>query len=163
MMGPFGTVYAQCLRGMAARNRLDIVAALQNFRTAFEVGTAVGAHSHAARLAGSLLAELLYETGDLAGAGRLMDESYLLGSRGCSGLPGRQVRDRRAGQGGPGDHEGAADRLSTGGDTAVQLGLPRLAARINNERIRLGIALPAAVAADLLAPRTIPATMESPP
>ncbi|REO46420.1 serine/threonine-protein kinase PknK, partial [Mycobacterium tuberculosis] len=80
MMGPFGTVYAQCLRGMAARNRLDIVAALQNFRTAFEVGTAVGAHSHAARLAGSLLAELLYETGDLAGAGRLMDESYLLGS-----------------------------------------------------------------------------------
>lgn len=62
-----------------------------------------------------------------------------------------------------GDHEGAADRLSTGGDTAVQLGLPRLAARINNERIRLGIALPAAVAADLLAPRTIPATMESPP
>lgn len=62
MMGPFGTVYAQCLRGMAARNRLDIVAALQNFRTAFEVGTAVGAHSHAARLAGSLLAELLYET-----------------------------------------------------------------------------------------------------
>lgn len=157
MMGPFGTVYAQCLRGMAARNRLDIVAALQNFRTAFEVGTAVGAHSHAARLAGSLLAELLYETGDLAGAGRLMDESYLLGSEGgaVDYLAARYVIGARV-KAAQGDHEGAADRLSTGGDTAVQLGLPRLAARINNERIRLGIALPAAVAADLLAPRTIP-------
>ncbi len=34
----------------------------------------------------------------------------------------------------------------------IQLGLPRLAARISNERIRQGVALPAAVAADLLAP-----------
>ncbi len=69
MMGPFGTVYAQCLRGMAARNRLDIVAALQNFRTAFEVRHGSGGPTRTQRgLRSSLLAELLYETGDLAGA-----------------------------------------------------------------------------------------------
>ncbi len=40
----------------------------------------------------------------------------------------------------------AADRLSAGERAAVRWGC-RAAARINNERIRLGIALPAAVAA----------------
>ncbi len=162
-MGPFGTVYAQCLRGMAARNRLDIVAALQNFRTAFEVGTAVGPTRTRRGLRVRCSPNCSTRPAIWPGLVVSWTRAICWVPRGCSGLPGRQVRDRRAGQGGPGDHEGAADRLSTGGDTAVQLGLPRLAARINNERIRLGIALPAAVAADLLAPRTIPATMESPP
>ena len=38
------------------------------------------AHSHAARLAGALLGESLYETGDFAEAARLLDECYLLSS-----------------------------------------------------------------------------------
>jgi len=70
MMGPFATVYGRCFAGMAARYRLDIPAALKDFREAFEIASGVGPHSHAARLAGSLLGELLYETGHLAEATR---------------------------------------------------------------------------------------------
>ena len=103
MTGPFASVYGRCFGGMAARYQLDIPAALKNFREAFEIGTTVGAHSHAARLAGALLGELLYETGELAEATRLLDDSYLLGSDG-GGVDylGRQVRHRCADQGSAG-------------------------------------------------------------
>ena len=157
MMGPFATVYGRCYRGMAARYQLDIPAALENFREAFEIATGVGPHSHAARLAGSLLAELLYETGDLAEATRLVDESYLLGSDGgaVDYLAARYVIGARI-KAAQGDLGSAADRLAAGAKAAVHLRLPRLAARINNERIRLGIELPQAVAAALRSRRTIP-------
>ena len=157
MMGPFATVYGRCYRGMAARYQLDIPAALENFRQAFEIATGVGPHSHAARLAGSLLGELLYETGDLAEAKRLVDESYLLGSDGgaVDYLAARYVIGARI-NAAHGDHRCAVERLAAGAKAAVHLRLPRLAARINNERIRLGIELPEAVAAGLRSPRTIP-------
>jgi serine/threonine-protein kinase PknK len=54
-----------------------------------------------------------------------------------------------------GDHNAAVDRLAAGAKAADLLGLPRLAARINNERIRLGIDLPQAVAAGLRSARSI--------
>jgi serine/threonine-protein kinase PknK len=157
MMGPFATVYGRCYRGMAARYQLDIPAALENFREAFEIATGVGPHSHAARLAGSLLGELLYETGDLAEATRLVDESYLLGSDGgaVDYLAARYVIGARI-KAAQGDLGSAADRLAAGAKAAVHLRLPRLAARINNERIRLGIELPEAVGAALRSRRTIP-------
>jgi serine/threonine-protein kinase PknK len=157
MMGPFATVYGRCYRGMAARYQLDIPAALENFREAFEIATGVGPHSHAARLAGSLLGELLYETGDLAEAKRLVDESYLLGSDGgaVDYLAARYVIGARI-NAAHGDHRCAVECLAAGAKAAVHLRLPRLAARINNERIRLGIELPEAVAAGLRSPRTIP-------
>jgi len=157
MMGPFATVYGRCYRGMAARYQLDIPAALENFREAFEIATGVGPHSHAARLAGSLLGELLYETGDLAEAKRLVDESYLLGSDGgaVDYLAARYVIGARI-NAAHGDHRCAVERLAAGAKAAVHLRLPRLAARINNERIRLGIELPQAVAAALRSRRTIP-------
>jgi serine/threonine-protein kinase PknK len=157
MMGPFATVSARCYRGMAARLQLDIPAAQENFREAFEIGTDVGPHSHAARLAGSLLGELLYETGDLAEATRLLDESYLLGSEcgAVDNLAARYVIGARI-KAVQGDHGSAADRLAAGAKTAVRLRLPRLAARINNERIRLGIELPETVAAGFRSPRAIP-------
>jgi serine/threonine-protein kinase PknK len=157
MMGPFATVYGRCYRGMAARYQLDIPAALENFREAFEIATGVGPHSHAARLAGSLLGELLYETGDLAEATRLVDESYLLGSDGgaVDYLAARYVIGARI-KAAQGDLGSAADRLAAGAKAAVHLRLPRLAARIDNERIRLGIELPQAVAAALRSRRTIP-------
>ncbi len=157
MMGPFGTVYGRCLGGMAARYQLDIPAALTSFRGAFEIATGVGPHSHAARLAGALLGELLYETGDLAEATRLMDESDLLGADGgiVDYLAARYVIGARI-KAAQGDHGSAADRLAAGAKAAVRLRLPRLVARINNERIRLGIELPQAVAAGLRSPRTIP-------
>jgi serine/threonine-protein kinase PknK len=157
MMGPFATVYGRCFAGMAARYQLDIPGALTNFRKAFEIATGVGPHSHAARLAGSLLGELLYETGNLAEATRLLDESYLLGSDGggVDYLAARYVIGARI-KAAQGDHDSAVDRLAAGAKAADHLGLPRLAARINNERIRLGIELPQAVAAGLRLPRSIP-------
>ena len=157
MMGPFATVYARCYRGMAARLQLDIAGALESFREAFDIAASAGAQSHAVRLAGSLLGELLYETGDLAEATRLLDESYLLGSEGgaVDYLAARYVIGARI-KAVRGEHQAAADRLAAGAKAAVHLRLPRLAARINNERIRLGIEVPEAVAARLRSPRVIP-------
>jgi serine/threonine-protein kinase PknK len=55
-----------------------------------------------------------------------------------------------------GDRSSAVKRLADGAKTAEQLGLPRLAAAITNERIRLGIDIEPQVAARLRATRTIP-------
>ena len=82
MIGPYASLYAACYDGVAARYHLDIARAETSFRRAFEIGSGVGPHSHAARLAGALLGQLLYETGDLATAMRLLDESYGLGPEG---------------------------------------------------------------------------------
>ena len=157
MMGPFASVYGCCFGGIAARYQLDIPSALRNFREAFEIGARVGPHSHAARLAGALLGELLYETGDLSKAARLLDESYQLGSEGggVDYLAARYVIGARISATG-GDFAAAVDRLAAGMEAAERLALPRLAAGINNERIRLGIAIEPAVAARLRARRTIP-------
>jgi serine/threonine-protein kinase PknK len=157
MMGPFAIVYGRCFAGMAARYQLDIRSALENFREAFEIGMGVGPHSHAARLAGSLLGELLYETGDLAEAARLVDESYLLGTDGggVDYLAARYAIGARI-KAAQGDRDSAVDRVAAGATAADHLRLPRLAALMNNERIRLGIKLPPVVATGLRSPRTIP-------
>ncbi|HSS23018.1 MAG TPA: protein kinase, partial [Mycobacterium sp.] len=157
MLGPFATVYARCFGGIAARYQLDIPAALKQFREAYEIGAGVGPHSHAARLAGALLGELLYETGELAEAMRLLDESYQLGSEGggVDYLIARYVVGARI-KAAHGDHSCAVERLADGAKAAEQLRLPRLAAAINNERIRLGIEIEPTVAARLRVTRTIP-------
>jgi serine/threonine-protein kinase PknK len=117
----------------------------------------VGPHSHAARLAGALLGELLYQTGELAEAMRLLDESYQLGSEGtgvdymiAGYVTGARIKAAQ------GDRAAAVDRLADGMKVAEQLRLPRLAAAITNERIRLGIEIAPEVAARLRAARTIP-------
>jgi ATP/maltotriose-dependent transcriptional regulator MalT len=157
MMGPFASVYGACYDGIAARYQLDIARAETSFRRAFEVGCAVGPHSHAARLAGALLGQLLYETGDLTTAMRLLDESYQLGPEGggvdylaARYLIGARLRAIH------GDRDSAVERLSAGMRVAEQLGLQRLAAGVNNERIRLGIEIEPTVADRLRAERTIP-------
>lgn len=157
MMGPFSTVYAHCYGGIADRYCLDIPAALQNFREAFEIASGVGPHSHAARLAGALLGQLLYETGDLAEATRLLDESYQFGSEGggvdylaARFVVGARIRALH------GDRSVAIERLGAGMDAAQGLRLPRLMAAVNNERIRLGIQIAPAVTARLRSTRTIP-------
>ena len=157
MLGPFATLYAHCFGGIAARYQLDIPAALRQFREAYEIGAEVGAHSHAIRLAGTLLGGLLYETGELAEASRLLDEGYALGSEGAGVdyLAARHVIGARI-KAVQGDRSSAVERLADGAKAAEQLGLPRLAAAINNERIRLGIEIDPPVAARLRAPRTIP-------
>jgi ATP/maltotriose-dependent transcriptional regulator MalT len=157
MMGPFASVYARCFGGIAARYRLDIPAALKNFREGYEMGATVGPHSDAARLAGALLGELLYETGELAEAMRLLDESYQPGSEGAGVdfmiagyVTGARIKATQ------GDRGAAVDRLADGMKAAEQLRLPRLAAAVTNERVRLGIEIAPEVAARLRATRVIP-------
>ena len=157
MMGPFASVYARCFGGIAARYQLDIPGALKNFREGYEMGVSVGPHSHAARQAGALLGELLYQTGELAEAIRLLDESYQLGSEGggVDYMIARYVTGARI-KAVQGDHGAAVDRLADGMTAAEQSRLPRLAAAVNNERIRLGIEIAPEVVARLRATRTIP-------
>ena len=157
MMGPFSTVYARCYGGIADRYRLDIPAALTNFREAFEIAGGLGPHSHAVRLAGALLGQLLYETGDLAEATRLLEESYQFGSEGggVDYLAARFVIGARI-RALHGDRSAAIERLDAGMDAAQRLRLPRLEAAVNNERIRLGIPIAAAAAARLRSTRTVP-------
>ena len=157
MMGPFASVWGRCLGAVAARYQLDIPAALKNCREGYEIGVGIGPQSHAARLAGTLLGELLYETGELAEAERVLDESYQLGSEvgTVDFMIARYVIGARI-KAAHGDRRATVDRLSDGMKAAEQFGLPRLAAAINNERVRLGVVITPAVAARLRATRTIP-------
>ena len=156
-MGPFATVFARCFAGLCAWYRLDMPAAQKNFRDAYEIGARVGPQSHAARLAGALLGQLLYETGELAEATRLLDESYQLGTEGggVDYLTARYVVSART-KATQGDRRTAIDRLDAGMTAAERLSLPRLAAAITNERIRLGIEIAPEVATRLKSVRTIP-------
>ena len=157
MVGPQSGAYARCFAGLAARYQLDIPVARKNFREAFEIGAKLGSRSHVRMLAGALLGQLLYETGEPTEAMRLVDESYQFGSdgSGVDYLTARYVMGARI-KAGQGDHAAAVDRLVAGMKVADLSRLPRLAAAINNERIRLGIEIAPQVAARLRSPRTIP-------
>ncbi len=156
-VGAVGTVYAHCWAGLAARQQLDIPRALRSFREAFEIAAVMGPHSYAVRLAGALLGELLYETGELTEAADLVDQSYLLGPEAgtVEYLAARYGAGAKikAAQGDPG---AAASRLDEGMAVAEKLRLPRLAAAINHERVRLRLPITASEAARLRAERTIP-------
>ena len=155
MMGPFTSVLAHSWAGIAAKYELDIPTARREFREAFEIGTRAGSRSHAARLAGALLGELLYEAGELDDAARMLEMSYGLGPEGggVDYLAARYVASAKV-KAAQGDLSAAAERLDAGMKTAENLQLPRLAAAINNERIRLGVA--PSVAARLRSVRAIP-------
>ena len=157
MMGPFASVYAHCFGGIAAKYELDIATARREFCEAFELGCNAGSRSHAARLAGALLGELLYEAGELDEATRLLEMSYGLGSEGggVDYMAARYVGSAKV-KAAHGDLGAAAELLDAGMTAAEQLQLPRLVAAINNGRIRLGISVAAAVAARLRSSRTIP-------
>lgn len=154
-MGPFASVPAHSWAGIAAKYELDIPTARREFREAFEIGTRVGSRSHAARLAGALLGELLYEAGELDDAARMLEMSYGLGpdGGGVDYLAARYVGSAKV-KAAQGDLSAAAERLDAGMKTAENLQRPRLAAAINNERIRLGVA--PSVAARLRSVRAIP-------
>ncbi|MEU0500948.1 protein kinase [Nocardia sp. NPDC005998] len=139
--GTFSLVYSHCLIGLAERELLDIAAAEHSFRTALQIAVdASGTRSYAARLASSLLGELLYERDELDAAEQLLDQAVELGIGGgpvdfmvASYATGARIKAVR------GDLEGAAQRLTDGARTAKALSLPRLAARITNEQVRLGL------------------------
>ncbi|MFE3293197.1 protein kinase [Rhodococcus sp. NPDC059234] len=73
---PFNAMYGYCFAGIAANEELDVDAAEADFRNALTHADRLGgAQSHISRLAGSLLGNLLYQRGDVAGAEQLLHES----------------------------------------------------------------------------------------
>jgi serine/threonine-protein kinase PknK len=139
--GPFLLVYGQCLVGIVANEQLDVAEAEHCFREALRVAKRAGdTHSHAARLACALLGEMLYERGEVDEAERLLDESYELGAEGghvdfmiARYVTGARIKAVR------GDRAAAAARLDDGARVAATIGLPRLRAHVDNERMRLDL------------------------
>jgi serine/threonine-protein kinase PknK len=142
--GPFSGVYGRCFAGLAAFEQLDIEQAERLIRSAVELGRgSAGRHSHAARLAGSMLGQLLYERGDLAQAERLLEEARELGSEGgvvdfmtSTFATLARIRALR------GDRAGARGLLDEGDAVAETLGLTRLSLWIAAERVQLGLNSP---------------------
>ncbi|MFI7529285.1 protein kinase [Nocardia salmonicida] len=156
--GPFLSVYGRCFAGVAAREQLDITGADDLFTTALDTArTTMGAAAHATRLASALLGDLRYETGDLDIATDLLAQSRELSAEGGGGVDfmlatyATGARVRALG----GDRDGALELLDEGMSHAERLNLPRLAARIRNERVRLGVELDPTVTAALMSTRTI--------
>ena len=143
MSGPFATMYSYCMVGMAANEELATESAEDWFRRGLRVARELsGPRSHSARLAAAMLGELLYERNELVEAERLLDEGFELGGEGgivefmiARYVTGARLKVCR------GDREAAAQRLAEGARTADSLDIPRLRARIDNERIRLGFTI----------------------
>ncbi|MFC9840174.1 protein kinase [Rhodococcus sp. NPDC127530] len=139
--GPFSVVYGYCLSGIAALEMLRIDEAERYFRRAYELARRSGGlRSYSTRLASAMLGDLLYEQGYIDEAERLLDESHQLGSEGgvvdfmlVTYGTGSRIKAIR------GDREAASRRLDEGAEIAAELSLPRLTARIENERGRWGL------------------------
>ncbi|HEX3284734.1 MAG TPA: AAA family ATPase, partial [Mycobacterium sp.] len=139
--GPFAVLYGQCLAGIASNEELEVDEAERRFREALRLAKQCGGTgSHAARLACALLGELLYERGDVDEAERLIAESCQLGSEGgiVEFMIARYTISARLKAMG-GDCDAAREYLDDGARVAAALGLPRLRAHVDNERMRLGL------------------------
>lgn len=141
--GPFAGVYGRCFAGLAAFAQLDLIIAEHLYQEAVELACgAAGRKSHAARLAGALLGRLYYERGEIDVAERLLEECHELGAE--SGVADfliatyatlARIKTLR------GDLDEAWSLLCEGAEAATQLGLPRLSAAVDQERVRLHLAV----------------------
>ncbi|MEV0357462.1 protein kinase [Nocardia sp. NPDC050697] len=141
---PLGAVFGLCGEGAIGYELLDIGAADDRYRRAYELAlTKSGPRSHAARLAAAMLGELRYRQGELEAAAELLDESHRLATR--IGpvdflIPvyviGARVKALR------GDPEAALARLDEGARLAAGNDLARLAAHVRAEQLRLGFVSP---------------------
>ncbi|WP_433522453.1 protein kinase domain-containing protein [Nocardia pseudovaccinii] len=136
--GPAGVVYGACIAGQAAAEELDIAGAEALFRSALTRARNTGSKSHATRMASGLLGELLYQKGQYAEAAELLAfgpgvaagaMEFLIATYGTGP---RLVAMR-------GDLDAARRQLDEGQMVAEHIPLPRLSARIVNERVRLGL------------------------
>lgn len=143
---PLGVVLGLLNTGAAAYERLDIDTATRCFDKARQIGRErSGPHSHAVRVSAALLGELMYRRGDLAAADRLLEQSLRLPARVgavdfliTTVVVGARVKAVL------GDIETARARLEEGARLAAERKLPRMAAHIRAERLRLGLAEPPA-------------------
>ena len=139
--GPYTVMYGHALDGIAAFEQLDLARAEQCFRAARQVACRSGAaHGQGARLAGALLAELLYERGETDEAERLLAESFKLGAEEgiVDMINARFVVGARLAVL-HGDRAAAAEHLDQAADIAERLSRPRLLASVENERVILGL------------------------
>lgn len=139
--GPFSGVYGQCFAGLAAYALLDVARVDQHFSAAVELGRRqAGRYSHAARLAGAMMGQLLYERGELDKAEKLLEEARELGAEGgvvdfmiSTFATLARIKALR------GDTSRAREILDEGDLVADSLGLDRLKLVLNLERVHLGI------------------------
>ncbi len=137
--GVFAAVYGRCFDGIAAQSAGRLNAAREMFSGALDVASRIaGRQSHAARLAGALLGQLLYEENDLARAERLLSDSRVLGFEGgavdfyiATYLSSSRLMLHKAGT------EEALAILQEGEDTARALSLDRLRVAVACERVRV--------------------------
>jgi serine/threonine-protein kinase PknK len=154
--GPFGIVYCYCVAGMAADEQLNMAAAESYYRSALSLALPAGRRAYGTTLVSALLGELLYEKGQFIEAEELLDVA--LGAEGGAGeflLAVYGTGARLAGV--RGDLDTARQRLSEGAEIAARFSIPRLAAKVVNERIRLGLPIAETDRRDLerLAPYTV--------
>ncbi len=75
--------YGYCFAAIAANEQLDVAGAEAHLRHAIRIALPPsGRPTYVAKLAGSLLGELLYEHGQLDKAEPLLDDAYELGAEG---------------------------------------------------------------------------------
>jgi ATP/maltotriose-dependent transcriptional regulator MalT len=136
--GALTVSYGYCFAAIASNEQLDVAGAEAHLRHARRIALLPSRRpTYVAKLAGSLLGELLYERGQLDEAEPLLDDTYELGAEG--GLvdfmlatfgTGARLKFAR------GDSASARRRLAEGLDIARTLQLPRLEARLVYEQVR---------------------------
>ncbi|WP_187686209.1 serine/threonine-protein kinase [Nocardia wallacei] len=138
---PLGMVLGLLGKGAAAYEQLDIDTATQCFEQAWQTARErSGPRSHAVRVAAAVLGEVTYRRGDLDAAQALLDESHQLVARVgpvdfliTTFVVGARVKAVL------GDVDTAVARLDEGARIAADRKLPRLAAHIRAERLRLDL------------------------
>jgi ATP/maltotriose-dependent transcriptional regulator MalT len=140
--GTLSVSYGYCFAALAANEQLDVAGAEAHLRHAIRIALSPsGRPTYVAKLAGSLLGELLYERGQLDQAEALLDDAYELGAEGgivdfmlaAFGIGARLKAGR-------GDTAAAHRRLAEGLEIARKFELKRLEARLLYETVRLAAA-----------------------
>lgn len=137
--GALSVTYGHCLAAIAANEQLDVAGAEAHLRQGIRIALLPsGRPTYIAKLAGSLLGQLLYERGQLDEAEALLDDAYELGAEGgivdiMFATFGTGARRKMA----RGDKTAADRRIAEGLEIATAARLPRLEARLIYERVRL--------------------------
>jgi len=137
--GTLSVSYGYCFAAIAANEQLDVAGAEAHLRHAIRIALSPsGRPTYAAKLAGSVLGELLYERGQFDEAEPLLDDAYELGTEGgivdfmlAAFGAGARLKLAR------GDLDAAHRRLAEGLEIARQLRLPRLEAGLLFDEVRI--------------------------